>query len=127
MGYFVLQITDGIFSFKLFSTPGMNHFLEGNELNWENCVALCNDGAQAISRRNARLQALARKKTSRIFWAHCVLHRVALASRSMNEWMHTVRQAATRAVNYVSNSSLRGRLVEKLCDRMWAEHTEFRN
>jgi hypothetical protein len=83
--YFVLQAAYGTLSFNLFNTPIIDLFLEGTEVNWENFVAFCSDEAQSISAPNSRLQALMRKKPSRIFYTYFVLHRVAFASRRIRE------------------------------------------
>jgi hypothetical protein len=55
-------------------------FLEENEINWENCIGLCTDGAQSVFGQNAGLQALVRKKTPHTIWTHCMLHKQALSS-----------------------------------------------
>jgi len=50
-------------------------------MNWENCIGICTNEAQSMSERSTQFQALVRKKTSRITWTHCILHRQALVSK----------------------------------------------
>jgi hypothetical protein len=75
-------------SLEVFSIT--DHFLEENELNWENCNGLCTDRAQSMSGRDAGLQALVRKKTPRIIWTYCLLRTQALAYGNMSEELQTL-------------------------------------
>jgi len=52
-----------------------------------------------MSRRNAELGPLVRRKASHIIWTHCMLHRLALASRNMSKELHTVFQAVITVVS----------------------------
>jgi hypothetical protein len=53
----------------------INHFLEANEIYWENCTGVCTDGPQSMSGRSAGHLSLVTKKAPHVIWTHCVLHR----------------------------------------------------
>lgn len=73
--------------------------------------------------RHAGLQALVREKAPHASWTHCMLHRQALASGSMNEELGNLLKDVVRVVNYIKNSPLKGRLFAQLCKDFGAEHT----
>jgi hypothetical protein len=58
-------------SLEVFSI--INHFLEENEINWEDCIGPCTNGALSMCELSAGPEAVVRK-------THCMLHRQALAS-----------------------------------------------
>ncbi|XP_066982653.1 zinc finger BED domain-containing protein 5-like [Macrobrachium rosenbergii] len=101
----------------------IDNFFSEHGINWENCVGLCTDGAQSMSGRHAELHALVREKAPNASWAHCLLHREALASSGMNEELGHLLKDVVRVVNYIKNSPLKGRLFAKLCKDFGAEHT----
>ncbi|XP_063856105.1 zinc finger BED domain-containing protein 5-like [Scylla paramamosain] len=88
----------------------IDNFFNEHGISWENCVGLCTDGAQSMAGRHAGLQALVREKAPHTSWTHCMLHRQALASGSMNEELGNLLKDVVRVVNYIKNSPLKGRL-----------------
>lgn len=101
----------------------IDNFFNEHGISWENCVGLCTDGAQSMAGRHAGLQALVREKAPHASWTHCMLHRQALASGSMNEELGNLLKDVVRVVNYIKNSPLKGRLFAQLCKDFGAEHT----
>ncbi|XP_035220955.1 SCAN domain-containing protein 3-like isoform X1 [Stegodyphus dumicola] len=100
----------------------IDNFFNENGILWENCVGPCTDGAPSMAGKNAGLQALVRKVAPRAVWTHCMIHKQSLVSRDMGEDLPTVFEVITRVVNFIKNSSLRGRLFAKLCDDMGSEY-----
>jgi len=94
-------------SLEVFSK--MNHFLKDNKIKWGNFIRLCTNKDKSVSWQNAG-------------------HTVCFIDRHfhleiMNEELQIVFEAVIRVVNYVKNSSLRGRLIVLLGDNMEAEHS----
>jgi hypothetical protein len=52
---------------------------KGNEINWENCIGLCTDGANSMSVRSTGFQALVKKKALLVMWTRFMVHRQAQA------------------------------------------------
>uniref|UniRef100_A0A672QSJ4 BED-type domain-containing protein n=1 Tax=Sinocyclocheilus grahami TaxID=75366 RepID=A0A672QSJ4_SINGR len=62
------------------------------------------------------------KVLERIAATHCMLHRQALASKSMAPDLHDVLEVVVAAVNFVKSRPLKSRLFAKLCTEMGAAH-----
>ena len=53
---------------------------------------------------------------------HCIIHREALASRTMPPSLKQTLDYAIKVVNYIKSSALNARLFEKLCHDLGAEY-----
>ena len=51
----------------------LNSYMTENNINWENCVGVCTDGARAMSGQYGGLQALIKTKAASVKWTHCVI------------------------------------------------------
>ena len=93
------------------------------DLNWKNVCSVCTDGAPAmIGARSGfarRVKELAPGATS----VHCMIHRQALASRTLPSDLQSALKIAIKTVNFVKKSALNTRLFSKLCKDMSADHT----
>lgn len=58
--------------FKILDT-----LLKEANLKWEDCVAICTDGAQAMAGKRGGLQALIKCISPNVQWTHCTIHRTA--------------------------------------------------
>uniref|UniRef100_A0A0L8FSM9 HAT C-terminal dimerisation domain-containing protein n=1 Tax=Octopus bimaculoides TaxID=37653 RepID=A0A0L8FSM9_OCTBM len=56
------------------------------------------------------------------FSTHCILHREALASRTLPTEMRNVLNVAIKVVNFVKGEALNSRLFKLLCNDMESEH-----
>lgn len=91
-------------------------------LQWKNCVAICTDGAQAMSGKYNSLQALVKKESSEIIWTHCMIHREALASKSLSPGLNMILTVVIEVVNFIKTRPLKTRMFSVLCEDMGAEH-----
>ena len=66
-----------------------------------------------------RVKELAPDATS----VHCMIHRQALASRTLPSDLQSALKIAIKTVNFVKKSALNTRLFSKLCKDMSADHT----
>ena len=53
---------------------------------------------------------------------HCIIHRQALALKTLSESLQDVLNTVIRTVNFVKNGALNTCLLRKLCSEMNAEH-----
>lgn len=102
-------------------------------IDWTKCIAVCSDGAKAITGKNSGLiKILKERLTPRAEWTHCFLHRHALASKNMPENLNDILCKAVKLVNFIKSRPLQNRLFTKLCDEMGENkksllfHTEVR-
>lgn len=100
-----------------------NDFMNCNNINWENCLDVCTDGARAMAGHYGGLQALIRKKAPEMIWTHCIIHRESLASQNMCPSLNTVLQTVIKVVNYIKTRPVKARFFKKICEEMGAEHT----
>lgn len=91
-------------------------------LSWEKCVAVCTDGAAAMTGRKSGVIAQIKTVNPKIMATHWMLHRQALASKSMGPDLHSVLNTAVTAVNCVKSRALQSRLFGQLCREMDAGH-----
>ncbi|XP_060865035.1 zinc finger BED domain-containing protein 5-like [Metopolophium dirhodum] len=100
-----------------------NEFMNCNNINWENCLGVCTDGARAMAGHYGGLQALIRKKAPEMIWTHCIIHRESLASQNMCPSLNTVLQTVIKVVSYIKTRPVKARFFKKICEEMGAEHT----
>ncbi|XP_057191418.1 SCAN domain-containing protein 3-like [Triplophysa rosa] len=100
----------------------LDAFMTEARLSWEKCVAVCTDGAAAMTSRKSGVTARIKSVNPRIMATHCMLQRQALASKDMEPDLHSVLNTAVTAVNFVKSRALQSRLFGQLCRDMDAGH-----
>lgn len=68
----------------------LDSYIIENNINWENCVGVCTDGARAMSGQYGGLQALIKTKAPNVKWIHCIIHREALAAKNITPELNVV-------------------------------------
>ena len=63
-----------------------------------------------------------KEKNSSVISTHCILHREALAARTLPHEMKEALDISTEIVNYIKAGSLGSRLFKVLCQDMESEH-----
>ena len=69
------------------------------------------------------LQLLVKKHALHIIPIHCALHRHALASKTLPEYLKAVLKHVIKYVNFIRARALNHRLFKVLCDQMGSKHT----
>lgn len=70
-----------------------NDFMNCNNINWENCLGVCTDGAKAMAGHYGGLQALIRQKAPEMIWTHCLINRSYwIRINYIKVWNRTVLQ-----------------------------------
>ena len=83
--------------------------------------AICSDGAPAMLGRHSGFGALVKSDAQHIIVTHCVLHRHALATKTLPPKLAEVLQIVIECVNYVRNSAVKHRIFKDLCNEMGSE------
>ncbi|XP_073457213.1 protein FAM200C-like [Aquarana catesbeiana] len=99
----------------------VDDFFKDNNLSWDMVSAVCSDGAPAMLGRKSGFGALVKADAPHIIVTHCILHRHALATKTLPPKLAEVLKIVVECVNYVPNSSLRHRIFRELCKEMGSE------
>ncbi|GFX44471.1 zinc finger MYM-type protein 6 [Trichonephila clavipes] len=79
----------------------INEYFEAKSLTWANCVAVCTDGAAALTGLNKRLRGLIQIVAPHMVFNHCMIHRQALVAKDMDEELHNILQNASEGNPHV--------------------------
>ncbi|XP_076799889.1 protein FAM200C-like [Clavelina lepadiformis] len=97
-------------------------YFDNNGIEWEKLVGVCTDGAPAMLGSRSGFIARMKQKSPNAVGCHCVIHREALASRTLSAAMKNKLAIIIQAVNFVKTSGVNTRLFAKLCKDMDSEH-----
>ncbi|CAM1331733.1 Uncharacterised protein r2_g4062 [Pycnogonum litorale] len=100
----------------------VTNFFDEVDLKWENVIGCCTDGAPAMLGTRSGFQALVKKVSPNVKSTHCMLHRHALAVKTLPSSLSIVLQEIIELVNYIKSSALQTRLFKELCKDMDAGH-----
>lgn len=109
--------TKAIDVMKIFSD-----FFEKEDLSWSKLIGVCTDGAPAMLGSKSGFATLVKKKNSYIKTIHCMIHREALASKTLPNNMRLILQKLIKMVNYIKKSALNTRVFRLLCQDMNSSH-----
>ncbi|XP_039174925.1 zinc finger BED domain-containing protein 5-like isoform X2 [Crotalus tigris] len=101
----------------------IDNFFNKHGILWTWCVAICSDGAAALTGRASDVIAQAKTRNSSIVSNHCILHRHVLASKQMSPVFHEILEDATKIINCIKSRPLNGRLFRQLCKDLDSEHS----
>ncbi|XP_025198500.1 protein ZBED8-like [Melanaphis sacchari] len=110
----------------------ISNYFENHDLKWEKLVGFCTDGAPAMLGCRSGLATLVKEKNPSTLTTHCVIHRQALATKTLPEELANVLKLAIKLVNFVKSKALNTRIFKKLCVKLDSEydtllfHTEVR-
>lgn len=94
------------------------------ELEWKNVVGMCTDGARAmIGNKTGLAKRISDVANGDFESSHCVLHREALAAKSLPEELNETLQNAVKIINNVKANPLHSRIFAKICVDMSSSHT----
>jgi hypothetical protein len=99
----------------------VSRFLHKAHLTWDNVCGCCTDGAPAMLGSRSGFQTLVKKESPNVKGTHCMLHRQALAAKTLPPSLAAVLQQTTEVVNYIKSSALNTRLFKNLCNDLDAE------
>ena len=110
----------------------VSEFFQEYGLSWEKLVGVCTDGAPAMIGSRSGFVKLVQEKNPAVTGTHCVIHRQALASKTLPGNLRSSLNLAIKVVNFVKSSSLNSRLFAALCSDLGTDyktllfHTEVR-
>ena len=100
----------------------VSQFFDQNNLSCEKVVGVCTDGAPAMLGSRSGFITKVKQKNPLIVGTHCVIHREALAAKTLPPAIQNILTAVIKVVNYIKNSALNTRLFTELCRDMGTDH-----
>ena len=82
---------------------------------WQNLCGVCTDGAPAMLGCHSGFQTRVKTQVSDVLSLHCMIHRHALAAKTLPPLLLDVISGVIKLVNYIKRSSLNTRLFRELC------------
>ncbi|XP_013793786.2 zinc finger BED domain-containing protein 5-like, partial [Limulus polyphemus] len=97
-------------------------YVKTKGLDWNKCVGICTDGAQAMCGKNSGLVTRILELNPNASWTHCNLHRAVLVSKCISDDFKSVLNTSIKIVNLIKSKPLQSCLFEKLCEEMGSNH-----
>jgi hypothetical protein len=94
-------------------------FFDQNDLSWKKVVGVCTDGAPAMIESRPGFVKLAKDKNPSIFGSHCVIHRQALAVKTLSSEIKKILEICIKVVNTIKSSALNSRIFKILCSKLF--------
>ena len=85
-------------------------FFKANDIKWELLCGLCKNGALAMLGHNSGFHAHVKTVSPDCTFMHCMIHREALASKTLGPDLTKVLKKVIKLVNTVKSSALNTRL-----------------
>ncbi|KAI8124810.1 Zinc finger BED domain-containing protein 5 [Lucilia cuprina] len=103
----------------------LSDFLSENNISWSKVIGICTDGAASMMGSHSGFLKMAKENNKNMIGSHCVIHRHALASKTLPVELKNALQTAIDIVNFIKSSALRTRLFEALCIDLNTEQTKL--
>lgn len=97
-------------------------FFEAAQIQWKNVCGVCTDGAPSMLGVKSGFQAKVKALATEAKGVHCMIHRYALASKTLPATMQGVLDSVIKVVNYIKSGALNTRLFAELCKDMNSDH-----
>ncbi|XP_042203808.1 zinc finger BED domain-containing protein 5-like [Homarus americanus] len=100
----------------------LSSFFTANRISWENCCGVCTDGAPAMLGSKSGFQKRVKEVAPNAKGIHCMIHRFALASKTLPDELCKILEAVVKCDNFVKAGDLNSRFFQNLCRDMDSEH-----
>ncbi|KAK5641078.1 hypothetical protein RI129_009625 [Pyrocoelia pectoralis] len=101
----------------------ITEYFQNYDIMWEKLAGFCTDGAPAMLGSRSGLATLIKQRNPSALTSHCILHRQALASKTLPKCLNNTMQLAIRVVNFIKATVLfhtevrwlsKGNMLERL-------------
>ena len=101
----------------------VNNFFVKQNFDWKKKIgSICTDGAPAMLGNKSGFAALVKKEASNVTVSHCILHRHALAAKSLPLTLKEILSYCVKMVNFIRSLSINHRLFKALCRELGSDH-----
>ena len=95
-------------------------------LQWKDCVAICTDGAAAMTGHTAGFQGRVKSASDApIIFTHCMIHREALVAKKLFPELNKIVQDAVKIINFIKSRALNSGRFANLCDEVESDHNKL--
>ncbi|XP_055505557.1 protein FAM200C-like [Leucoraja erinacea] len=107
-------------------------FLIKHELGWERLVGLRREETPSMVGCRSSFKAFVKDVAPHVSFTHCMIHRHALAMKTLPPGLREVLSDVVKIVNHIRESATNSRICYAMCDEMGADftvlifHTEVR-
>lgn len=103
----------------------VDDFITSNEINWQNCVGVCSDGAAAMTGKHGGVVTKIKQVAPEAKFTHCSIHREALATKAMPTSLKAVLDKSVKVVNFIKTRAINSRMFSILCNEMGSDHKKL--
>ena len=96
----------------------LDDFFASKGLSWSMVSAVCTDGTPAMIGCRSGLRALIKQDAPDVVFTHCMLHRHALAFKTLPPELAEALKIVIESINYVRGRALNHRIFMQLCEQM---------
>lgn len=100
----------------------IDKFFVEHQLLWDNCLAVCTDGAPAMIGSRIGFCAKVKERNPDVVLIHCFLHRENLATRDMQPDLHQVLKDVIQIINFIKARAMNSRIFRLMCEEMGSDH-----
>ena len=100
----------------------LDEFFQRHQIEWEKVGSVCTDGAPAMIGHRSGFAALVKVRVPDLIMNHCVLHRHALAAKTLRPHLKDVLSVCVQVVNFIRGRPLNHRMFKLFCKEMGSEH-----
>ena len=107
-------------------------FFESHALDWKQLVGICTDGAPSMIDDKSGFKGLVTNVAPHVSFTYCLIHRFALAMKTLPSGLQEVLQDIVKIVNHISANATRSKLFAAFCEEVGSNykiillHTEVR-
>lgn len=88
----------------------LNEYIQKIQLNWENCVSVCTDGAASMTGKYSGVVSRIKNVANLHFvHIHCIIHRQHLVAKKMSPDLNEVLTEAVKIINFIKCNALNSR------------------
>lgn len=84
--------------------------------------SICTDGAPAMLGNKSGFAALVKAEAPHVVVTHCILHRQALASKTLPQNLTDIMSTAVKVVNFIRARATNHRLFKQFCEAVGSNH-----
>ena len=96
----------------------VNSFFKKQQLQWSDCVSVCEDGASSMMGCKKGFMSFVKKENKNISVVHCLIQRENLTAKEIQGDLAIVFTEVVSVVNFIKSRPLHTRLFRVLCDEM---------
>ena len=100
-------------------------YFDGKGIQWEKLIGICTVGAPTMLGSRSGFVTRIKQKIPNVVGTHCVIHREALASKTLPASLKDKLAIAIRVVNFVKASAIPTSDCFPSCARKWILHTRL--